>query len=181
MTEVIPTDAKATKEAMADKTIPQETFLPLLDAPVDELATYLRTDSWEARKDYLGNMMGDSLDNLLKQIVFFKEKGLPKSEWMAVTDCCLVGLHVKIGHLLDAWGATEPADRHAAALFVLSASPEHRNTLSKWMPDGNTSPPQENELFEPGSPLMTFKNMSLALRPGLSECWRGETGEGETA
>jgi len=92
-----------------------------------------------------------------------------------------VGLHVKIGHLLDAWGATEPADRHAAALFVLSASPAHRNTLSQWMPDGSTSPPQENELFEPGSPLMTFKNMSLALRPGLSECWREETGEGETA
>ncbi len=47
----------AVKEAMADKTIPQDTFLPLLDAPLDDLATYLAGDSWEARKRYLNNMM----------------------------------------------------------------------------------------------------------------------------
>ncbi len=31
----------AAGNALADKTIPQDTLLPLLDAPLDELATYL--------------------------------------------------------------------------------------------------------------------------------------------
>ncbi|MCH8113809.1 MAG: hypothetical protein IH905_17960, partial [Proteobacteria bacterium] len=70
-------EREAAKEALADKTIPQETFLPLLDAPLDELATYLADHSWEARKDYLNNMMGDSIMNLVKQIEFFEKKGRP--------------------------------------------------------------------------------------------------------
>ncbi len=43
MSEVIPFNAKAlaAKEAMMGKPIPQETLLPLLDAPLDDLATYL--------------------------------------------------------------------------------------------------------------------------------------------
>ena len=167
----------AAKEALAKKTIPQDTLLPLLDAPLDELAAYLANHSWEARKDYLSNMMGDSITNLVKQIAFFEQKGIPKTETMAMFDDCMVGLHVKIGQLLDAWGATKPADKHAAVLFVLSASSEHRHTLSEWMPGGTTSPPEENELFEPGTPLMVFKNMSLATRPGLAECWRETVGE----
>ena len=162
----------AAKEALAKKTIPQDTLLPLLDAPLDELAAYLADHSWEARKDYLNNMMGDSLENLFKQVEFFEKKGLPRSEWCAVTECCLVGLHVKIGQLLDAWGATEPADKHAAVLFVLSASSEHRHALGRWMPGGTTSPPQEHKLFEPASGLAVFKQLSLAMRPGLAECWR---------
>ena len=162
----------AAKKALAKKTIPQDTLLPLLDAPLDELAAYLADHTWEARKDYLDNMMGDSLNSLFKQIEIFERKGLSKSKSMYVTDGCLVGLHIKIGQLLDAWGATKPADKHAAALFVLSASSEHRHALSEWMPGGTTSPPEENQLFEPGEGLMIFKNISLALRPGLSECWR---------
>ena len=177
MTEVVPIDAKATKEAMADKIIPQDTLLPLLDAPLDELATYLRPDSWEARKDYLSAMMRDSLENLMKQIAFFEEHGQSESARRYVTDGCLVGLHVKIGQLLDAWGATEPANEHAAALFVLSASAEHHMVLAKWMPGGCTSPPIESKLLEPGHGLSVFNQMSRALRPGLSECWREETGE----
>ncbi len=137
----------------------------------------LPTVTWEARKDYLTNMMRDSIENLMKQLQFFTEGGQSESACRYVMDGCMVGLHVKIGQLLNAWGATEPADKHAAALFVLSASPEHRHALAKWMPGGFTSPPLETELFEPGQPLMVFKNMSLTLRPGLSECWRGETGE----
>ena len=173
MSEVIPIDAKAAKEAMADKTIPQDTLLPLLDAPLDELATYLRPDSWEARKDYLAGMMRDSIENLMMQLEMFKKRGQPESECRYVMDGCMVGLHVKIGQLLDAWGAPEvPSDKHAAALYVLSARAEHRMALAKWMPDGCTSPPEENELFEPGDSLMIFKNISLAMRPGLSECWR---------
>ena len=168
----------AVKEAMADKTIPQDTFLPLLDAPLDDLATYLAGDSWEARKRYLNNMMGDSLANLMKQIEIFKKNGASESDNRYVLDGCLVGLHVKIGQLLDAWGAPEvPPDRYAAALYVLSASPEHRHALAKFMPGGTTSPPEENELFEDGTDLMIFKNISLAVRPGLSECWRETAGE----
>ena len=177
MTEVIPIDAKATKRAMADKTIPQDTYLPLLDAPLDELATYLRPDSWEARKDYLSSMMRESLENLMKQIAFFEEHGQSESARRYVTDGCMVGLHIKIGQLLDAWGATEPADQHAAALFVLSAKAEHHMALAKWMPGGCTSPPIESKLLEPGHGLSVFNQMSRALRPGLSECWRHETGE----
>ncbi len=173
-----PEAAAAAKEALAKKTIPQDTLLPLLDAPLDELAAYLADHSWEARKDYLNNMMGDSLRNLFKQVEFFEKKGLPRSEWQAVTECCLVGLHVKIGQLLDAWGATEPADKHAAVLFVLSASSEHRHALARWMPNGTTSPPEEHRLFEPGSPLAVFKQLSLMMRPGLAECWRQKVGEG---
>ncbi len=180
MTEVIPFDPKTmameAKRAMEGKTIPQDTLLPLLDAPLDELATYLRPDSWEARKDYLSSMMRDSIENLMKQMVFFKEHGQSQSACDYVMDNYLVGLHIRIGQLLNAWAATTPADKHAAALFVLSASPEHRTALRKWMPDGS-SPPKENELFEPGHGLMVFKNISLVLRPGLSECWRHETGE----
>ena len=183
MTEVIPFDPKvmamATKRAMADKTIPQDTYLPLLDAPLDELATYLRPDSWKARKDYLGAMMQDSIMNLMKQIEVFAEHGQSESARRYVTDGCLVGLHVKIGQLLDAWGATEPADQHAAALFVLSAKAEHHMALAKWMPGGCTSPPLESRLFEPGHSLMAFNQMSRALRPGLAECWRHETGEAQ--
>ena len=84
-----------------------------------------------------------------------------------VTDGCLVGLHVKIGQLLDAWGAPEvPPDRHAAALYALSASPEHRGALAKFMPGGTTSPPDENELFESGTGLMIFNpdNPTTAYR-----------------
>ena len=168
----------AAGNALADKTIPQETFLPLLDAPLDELATYLADHSWEARKNYLNNMMGDSIMNLVKQIEFFEKKGRPSSEWCAVTECCLVGLHVKIGQLLDAWGATDPADKHAAVLFVLSASSEHRHALARWMPGGTTSPPEEHRLFDPASGLAIFKQLSLMMRPGLAECWRGTVGEG---
>ncbi len=181
MTEVIPFDPKvmamATKRAMADKTIPQDTLLPLLDAPLDDLATYLAPDSWEARKSYLANMMHDSIQNLMKQLEVFEEHGTSKAACRYVMDGCMVGLHIKIGQLLNAWGATEPADRHAAALFVLSASSEHRVALAKWMPDGCTSPPMEDELFEPGHSLVVFNRMSRATRPGLSECWRHETGE----
>ncbi len=167
----------AVKEAMAHKTVPQgDTLLPLLDAPLDDLAAYLAPDSWEDRKNYLNNMLCDSLTNLGKQIDFFKEKGVPKSEYIACAECCLLGLHIKIGQLLDAWGATEPEDEHAAALFVLSAKSEHRHTLAAFMPRGTTSPPEENELFEAGTSLMLFKNMSIACRPGLSECWRELSG-----
>ncbi len=161
-----------TKAAMADEKIPQDTFLPLLDAPLDDLAKYLTGDTWEARKDYLNNMMADSLDNLFKQTEFFETKGLPKSELMAVSEECLVALHVKIGQLLDAWGVKEPADKHAAILFVLSASSKHRHALARWMPNGTTSPPEEHRLFEPASPLAVFKQLSLMMRPGLAECWR---------
>ncbi len=181
MNEVIPFDpkvmAKAAKAAMANETVPQDTLLPLLDAPLDDLATYLTPDTWEARKDYLANMMKDSIENLMTQLRIFTEGGQSESACRYVMDGCMVGLHVKIGQLLDAWGATEPADRHAAALFVLSASAEHRMALAKWMPDSTTSPPLEAMLFEPGHGLMTFNQMSRALRPGLSECWRHETGE----
>ncbi len=120
----------AAKNALVDKTIPQDTLLPLLDAPLDELAAYLAGRTWEARKDYLNNMMSDSLDNLLKQTEIFEQGGVPHLECMAITECCLVGLHVKIGQLLDVWGATKPADKHAAVLFVLSASSEHRHALA---------------------------------------------------
>lgn len=181
MTEVIPFDPKvmamAAKRAMADQTVPQDTLLPLLDAPVDDLATYLRPDSWEARKDYLSAMMRDSIMNLMKQLEIFDKHGTSELKCRYVMDGCMVGLHVKIGQLLDAWGATEPADQHAAALFVLSASAEHRMALAKWMPGGTSSPPEENKLFEPGHGLMIFKNISYALRPGLSECWRETVGE----
>ena len=170
----------AAKEAMADKIVPfGDTLLPLLDAPLDDLATFLRPDSWEARGRYLGNMVHDSIMSLFKQLEMFEKDGLSKSKCLYVSDGCLVGLHVKIGHLLDALGAPEvPPDRHAAALYVLSGKPEHRNALAKFMPGGTTSPPEENELFESGSGLMIFKNISLAMRPGLSECWRQDQGEG---
>ncbi len=166
------------KNALVDKPIPQDTFLPLLDAPLDELAAYLAGHTWEARKDYLNNMMRDSLDSLFKQTEVFETKGLPKSELMAISEECLVGLHVKIGQLLDAWGVTRPADKHAAVLFVLSASSEHRHALAKWMPGGTTSPPEEHELFESASPLAVFKQLLLMMRPGLAECWRQTVGEG---
>ena len=166
----------AAGNALADKTIPQETFLPLLDAPLDELATYLADRSWEARKNYLNNMMGDSITNLVKQIGFFEEKEIPKSEKMVMAEACLVALHIKIGQLLNAWGATEPADKHAAVLFVLSASSEHRHALARWMPGGTTSPPEEHRLFEPASGLAIFKQLSLMMRPGLAECWRETAG-----
>ncbi len=181
MSEVLakftPEAQASAKNALADKPIPQDTLLPLLDAPLDELAAYLAGRTWEARKNYLSNMMGDSITNLVKQMEIFEKGGIPKSETMAMAEECMVGLHVKIGQLLDAWGVTKPADKHAAALFVLSASSEHRYALGGWMPGGTTSPPEENELFEPGTPLMVFKNMSLACRPGLSECWRQTVGE----
>ena len=63
MSEVIPINAKAqaTKEAMADQTFPRETLLPLLDAPLDGLATYLAPDTWEDRNNYLAGMMRDSM------------------------------------------------------------------------------------------------------------------------
>ncbi len=160
------------KEAMADLTIPQDTLLPLLDAPLDDLARYLAGDTWEARKDYLNNMMGDSLNSLFEQIELFDREGLPKPEITAVTEDCMVALHIKIGRLLDALGEPESPDGHAAALYSLSASPEHRRVMANWMPGGTTCPPAEDELFEPTSHLAIFRRMSLAIRPGLSECWR---------
>ena len=90
-------DALEAKEAMADKTIPQDTLLPLLDAPLDELATYLAGDSWEARKNYLASMMRDSIMNLVKQLEVFKKHGTSESECRYILDGCLVGLHVKLG------------------------------------------------------------------------------------
>ncbi len=179
MSEVIPINAKAlaAKEAMMGKSFPQETLLPLLDAPLDDLVTYLAPDSWEVRKKFLAGMMCGSIKGIVKLLEHFEKEGQSESETQAIMGSYMVGMHIKIGQLLDALGATKPADKHAAALFVLSASREHRMALSKWMPGGTSSPPEENKLFEPGSPLMTFKNMSLALRPGLSECWRDETGE----
>ena len=167
----------AAKKALTGKAIPQETLLPLLDAPLDELAAYLAGHTWEARKDYLNNMMGDSITNLMKQMAFFEQKGVAEAENRALGECCMVGLHVKIGQLLDAWGATKPADEHAAVLFVLSASSEHRHVLAKWMPGGTTSPPEEHELFEPASGLAIFKQLSLMMRPGIAECWRQTVGE----
>ena len=167
----------AAKEAMADEKIPQDTFLPLLDAPLDELATYLRPDTWEARKNYLNNMMGDSLNSLFKQTEFFEKGGIANSELVAMTDEILINLHVKIGQLLDAWGEPESPDDHATALYSLSASPGHRRTMAKWMPGGTTCPPAEAELFEPTCHLSIFRRLSLAFRPGLSECWRRTAGE----
>jgi len=165
------------KEAMADEKIPQDTFLPLLDAPLDKLATYLRPDTWEARKNYLNNMMGDSLNSLFKQSEFFEKGGISNSELVALTDEILIALHVKIGQLLDAWGEPESPDEHAAALYSLSASSEHRRTMANWMPGGTTCPPAEDELFEPTCHLAIFRRLSLTLRPGLSECWRETAGE----
>ena len=178
LAQFTPEAEAAAEKTLADRTIPQDTLLPLLDAPLDELAAYLAGHAWEARKNYLNNMMGDSLENLMKQVGFFEQKGIPRREWQAVTECCLVGLHVKIGQLLDVWGVTRPADKHAAVLFVLSASSEHRIALTEWMPGGESSPPEEHRLFKPGSALAVFKQMSLAMRPGLAECWRNTAGEG---
>ena len=166
-----------TKAAMADEKIPQDTFLPLLDAPLDDLAKYLAGDTWEARKDYLNNMMGDSLNALFKQFEFFQKRGISNSELVAVNDEILINLHVKIGQLLDVWGEPESPDDHAAALYSLSASPEHRRTMAKWMPGGTTCPPAEAELFEPTCHLAIFRRLSLTMRPGLSECWREMAGE----
>ncbi len=166
------------KEAMADKKIPQDTLLPLLDAPLDDLATYLAGDTWEARKDYLNNMMGDSLNNLFKQTEFFEKGGISNSDIVAMTDEILIALHVKIGQLLDAWGEPESPDEHATALYSLSASSAHRRAMAKWMPGGTTCPPAEAELFEPTCHLAIFRRLSLTFRPGLGECWRETVGEG---
>lgn len=174
-----PAAEASAKNALADKPIPQDTLLPLLDAPLDELAAYLAGHTWEARKNYLNNMMGDSLDNLFKQVEFFQEKGISTSEYTAITDCCLIGLHVKIGRLLDAWGEPESPDVHATALYSLSASSEHRCAMAKWMPGGTTCPPAEAELFEPTCHLAIFRRLSLMFRPGLAECWRQHSGRVE--
>ncbi len=176
LAEFTPEAEAAAKKALAKKTIPQDTLLPLLDAPLDELAAYLAGHTWEARKDYLNNMMGDSIGSLMEQMLFFEQRGISEAENRAIGESCMVGLHVKIGQLLDVWGATKPADKHAAVLFVLSASSEHRHALAKWMPGGTTSPPEEHELFEPASGLAIFKQLSLAMRPGLAECWRHTAG-----
>ncbi len=168
----------AAKKALAKKTIPQDTLLPLLDAPLDELAAYLAGHTWEARKDYLNNMMGDSLNNLFKQVEFFERGGISNSDIVAMTDEILIALHVKIGQLLDVWGEPESPDEHATALYSLSASSAHRRAMAKWMPGGTTCPPAEAELFEPTCHLAIFRRLSLTLRPGLSECWRETVGEG---
>ncbi len=124
------------------------------------------------RKKFLAGMMCGSIESIVKLLEHFEKEGQSESETQAIMGSYMVGMHIKIGQLLDALGATKPADKHAAALFVLSASREHRTALSKWMPGGTSSPPEENKLFEPRSALMVFKNLSLAARPGLSECWR---------
>jgi hypothetical protein len=121
-------------------------------------------------------MMCESLENATKLLEFLEKDGQAKAEWRSAMGSYMVGMHIKIGQLLDALGATEPANKHAAALFVLSASPEHRHALAKWMPKGTSSPPEENKLFEPGNALMVFKNLSLGTRPGLAECWAAEKG-----
>lgn len=174
-------EAAAAKAAMADKPVPQDTLIPLLDAPVDDLATYLAGDSWEARKRYLNNMMGGSIDSLTAYVDVFQQEGKTsepaETGYIEFAELCVLGLHVKIGQLLDVWDEPEWPNEHAAALYSLSAKSAHRHAMAKWMPGGATSPPAEAELFETTSPLAIFRRLSLMLRPGLSECWRRELEE----
>ena len=162
------TKKKTDTSSEDDDVVEPNTCILLIDMEAEVIARRLADKPWSDRARFFNNVITESLENLTKHLDLIGPK-IGKRKVDAYVDIVLIGIHGRICEVLDIWGLEAPPDKDAAQVFALSGSPEHREAARVFC---GTSEAALNRLFEPGSGLMVFKNMSLCMRPGLNELWR---------
>jgi len=164
-----------------DDIVEPDTCILLIDMDPEVIARRLADKPWSDRALFFNNVITESLENLAKTIEILEAKG-EKKKTLEYMEIVVLAMHERICAVLDIWGLEAPPDEDAAQVFALSISPEHRMAASAFC---GRSQDAVNRLFKPATGLMVFKNMSLVMRPGLSELWRrdvlGMKREGEAA
>ncbi len=151
--------------------IEQETFIPLIDAETDKCVEFLRDKTWAERHLWFSNAIEESLAAVAKLSEMAKELEVGEGDTVRrMVDAAFLDLHAAIGFIIEGLGETIPPTKEAAAVFMLSASDEHRMAARREF--GGTGDPLRCNLYEPGSVMMAFINLSLASRPGLSWYWQ---------
>ncbi len=156
-----------------DDAIPLETGIPLIDADPKVIARRLAEDTWETRANFFSNIITESIGNAVKIGELHGDDAEAWRKTMAVTLC---GIHERVAETLDLWGAENPPDIHAACIYAVSMSPEHRMKARAFF--GSIGPPEDDRRIQEAWPNLAIANrVSMAARPGLSELWR-QRGEG---
>ncbi len=101
-----------------DDIIPLVTGVTLIDAEAHVLARRLRPEPWEARARFFNNIIGGSLENMVKLSEVQFEEG-DEARQREFWDMCMLTMHVRIAETLEYWEAETPWDRHAARLPCL--------------------------------------------------------------
>lgn len=156
-------------EALPDgDIIPFDTGITLIDADPVVLARRLGDDTWETRAEFFNNVIIESISNTVKISEFLKpdrdDIGAP------MLSVALCGIHERVAETLALWGAEAPPDIHAACIYALSMSLEHRRKANAFFKErGGDNYALIQEAW-PG--LAQFNLISITARPGLSELWR---------
>ena len=152
-----------------NEVIPQDTLIPVLDAPAEVIARRLKDRSWEARTRFFNNIIVGSLEVAGKMLPVLEPSMSmdgPMSKDGLFTGI-IVATHEKVANTLDLWPAPDPMTQDAAELYLVSMSPEHRALARRYFEDRRIG--HLDQIKSPG--LYTFQRLSEAMHAGLTELW----------
>jgi hypothetical protein len=146
-----------------DDIIPVITGVTLVDADPNVIARRLGPKNWKARTLFFHNIIAGSVDNVGKMIGAAKTQ----DDGAYFLDWSMCEMSRRIGEVLDLWGETEPANKDAAALFLLSLKPEHRRAacmfISSRRPKYRATVREVTE-FVDGYMQKTWQNLAIFYR-----------------
>lgn len=154
-----------------DDIIPFETGIPLIDADPEVIARRLADSTWERRANFFSNIITGSITNAIEIGELYKDKDAEGEGGRVELNLTLCAIHERVGEILEIWGVEDPPDVHAACIFALSMSIDHRLKARAFF--GSQGPDGDDRLMQKAWPNLAIANrVSMAARPGLSELWR---------
>ena len=151
-----------------DDVIPNDTYIPLIDADPKVIARRLGEKSWESRARFFSNIITGSVGNATKMGELYGED---VEGWRMEMALVLCGIHERVAEVLELWGVEDPPDIHAACIYALSMSFEHRIKANAFF--GSKGPILHDALIQKAWPNLAIAHrISMSARPGLSELWR---------
>ena len=167
----------AAADRIGREVVERQTGFPFVDFDPEKIAIFFKVRSWARRRSYLESMIVDSLA-VIGKIADASDDGQDNLE---VYETVLLAVHERIGLVLNHLEADKSVCRDSAAIFLCSASPDHRSAARSFCNEQGWSsafhPPHiDGEMFPDGNPLVMALRMSAITRPGLSVHWRQSAG-----
>ena len=167
----------AAADRIGNEVVERQTGIPIIDLDPEKIAVFFKVRSWARRRSYLESLIIDSLA-AIEKIVEARDDGADNLE---IFETLLLAIHERIGLVLNHLEADKPVCRDSAAIFLCSASPDHRSAARAFCNERGWSeafhpPHMDSEMFPDGNPLVMALRMSAITRPGLSRHWRQSTG-----
>jgi len=154
-----------------DDIIPLDTCITLIDADAAVIARRLGDVSWADRERFFNNIICESLDNLAKVMGVLE---LAPDQSREFVEAAFLGMHERIGEIVELWGAPAVTNDDMARVYALSAAPGHRVAVGDYCAKVKR---KVDALFKPDTGLIWFFRFSTAFRPGMSLWWRDHHGE----